>query len=481
MLSVLAFLVVMTMATSAFAQVGIYSVFPDAESRGRLHGYGEEAGSITFLLQPPSGLDSPASSDTITITFGARIANSIPASGAAADTDIDVDVCNNDNADATDMTGGDPNQARVSVSGSKLTIRLEGSTCNSTNPIIDVSGVRLSLAGEGQDSIMAQVSSGGDVRLVGDSEFTVISSVVDELTDDGVNVKPKVTLLRHTGEPKSDTEFKLMLTENTVDSFANTEIDLEFMGIPDDEDVSVVVDAWVITEEELEESGADGVMQVPLNDDQRMVTLDADQNETTVTLNMPTFMDDETTTEVDEGGGMLNGSKVDVIIIVGSIKGLDDDDKLPLGDIDIQVVANIGPGSRSDATTRFSSDPTMPVTVIESAPDRDTMTFSLAISNGTFDTGIAIINTGKDLTGPLTFAFYNMDGTMTTHTTSAASPGRGLTGGMLAPKSTYIVLLSEMMSSAFTGHIVVTTDFTGAVGTGYITDFSGFSSAVNVN
>ena len=70
---------------------------------------------------------------------------------------------------------------------------------------------------------------------------------------------------------------------------------------------------------------------------------------------------------------------------------------------------------------------------------------------------------------------------MTTYTTSAASPGRGLTGGMLAPKSTYIVLLSELMSSPFTGHIVVTTDFTGAVGTGYITDFAGFSSAVNVN
>ena len=131
--------------------------------------------------------------------------------------------------------------------------------------------------------------------------------------------------------------------------------------------------------------------------------------------------------------------------------------------------------------TRFSADPTTPVTVIESAPDRESLTFSLAISQGTFDTGIAVINTGKTLTGPITFDFYNMDGTKTTYTTSAGSPGRGLTGGMLAPKGTYIVLLSELMSSPFTGHIVVTTDFTGAVGTGYITDFAGFSSSVNVN
>ena len=51
-----------------------------------------------------------------------------------------------------------------------------------TTDAIDADGVRLSLAGSGQDSIVAAISSTGDVRLPGGSnQVTVISKVVDEL------------------------------------------------------------------------------------------------------------------------------------------------------------------------------------------------------------------------------------------------------------------------------------------------------------
>ena len=90
------------------------------------------------------------------------------------------------------------------------------------------------------------------------SEFTVIRSVVDELTDAGVKVKPAVTLIRHTGAPKSDGKFKLMLTENAADSFNDAEIELTFSGIPDEDDVEITLDAWVITKDDLD----DGETQV---------------------------------------------------------------------------------------------------------------------------------------------------------------------------------------------------------------------------
>ena len=490
----LSLLMMLTVTSSAFAQgFGLFNVYPTSEARGRVHGYAEEAGSVTFLWQAPSILASTSASDTITITYGARIDNDIAVDGDTPGTDIAIRVCSNEFVDRASMadvsTPSRPTTQplKAMVNDNRITIRLAGSTCNNMAAVIDVSGVRLALAGEGQDSITANVRGGGAVRLVGDTEFLVIRSIVDELTDAGVKVKPGVTLIRHTGAPKGDGKFKLMLTENAVDSFTDVEIELTFSGIPDEDDVELTLDAWVITKDDLDDGGDPGVSTNQLSFDGSTsmgeATLNADVFETTVTPATPyaTGTQDVDETDVDESmGGMLSPTKVDVIVIVGSISGLTDDDRIPLGDITIQAVANIGPGSRSTEPVRFSADPTTPVTVIESAPDRESLTFSLAISQGTYDTGIAVINTGKTLTGPITFDFYNIDGTKMTYTTSASSPGRGLTDGMLGPKETYIVLLSQLMSSQFTGHIVVTTDFTGAMGTGYITDFAGFASSVDV-
>ena len=365
-------------------------------------------------------------------------------------------------------------------------------------------GVRLSLSGVGADSVVASVSTSGDVLTPAGSitDIVAIRSIVDELTDDGVDAE-EVTLIRHTGKPDDEMYFKFVLTENAVDSFAGTTIEVEFEGIPDDEDITLEVDAWVTTKDDFDADNVDTDElvfvetddtdnnlkndQVSVDDMGTMeVTLSADSNTMTVLVGANMFSLDSTADGDDDTmeaeGGSLDSGEVDVVIVRGRIMGVEDDEKLPLGDLDITVTADVGPTGKASGTgiPRFASDMTAPVTVIESAPDRNTLTFSLAISNGAFDTGIAVINTGK-LTGPITFNLYNMDGEKTEYTTSANSPGRGLnTAGMLEPAGTYIVLLSEMMGSSFTGYIVVTTDFTGAKGTGYITDFSGFSSSVAV-
>ena len=123
---------------------------------------------------------------------------------------------------------------------------------------INVGGVRLSLAGSGLSSVAATVTTTGKIRLLGGANtVTVMNSVVDELTDEGIDVADKgLTLVRHTGKldgrfqsPLAN-KFKLLIMENTVRSFDDAQINLEFSGIPDD--VEVTIDAWVAKASDLE-------------------------------------------------------------------------------------------------------------------------------------------------------------------------------------------------------------------------------------
>ena len=67
---------------------------------------------------------------------------------------------------------------------------------------VNVGGVRLSLVGSGLSSVAATVTTTGKIRLLGGANtVTVMNSLVDELTDDGIDVADKgLTLVRHTGE-----------------------------------------------------------------------------------------------------------------------------------------------------------------------------------------------------------------------------------------------------------------------------------------
>ena len=120
-----------------------------------------------------------------------------------------------------------------------------------TGDAIDVSGVRLSLAGSGQTGIVATVSSTGGVRLPsGSNQVSVINSIVDELVDDGVTVET-LTLIRHTGIPEDGEYFKLLIEENAVDSFAGAALDLDFSGVGTG--MTITLDAWVTTKDELDD------------------------------------------------------------------------------------------------------------------------------------------------------------------------------------------------------------------------------------
>ena len=118
-------------------------------------------------------------------------------------------------------------------------------------PQINVDNVLLNLVGSGQSTIEASIRGTGAVRAPS-SRYTVIDSVVDPLTDDSVDVGQKVTLIRHSGEPMGEAEFKLVITEPHVDSFTNAQLELSFSDIPEGIEL-VDLDAWLTTKTDFDD------------------------------------------------------------------------------------------------------------------------------------------------------------------------------------------------------------------------------------
>ena len=232
-------LLVMTMTTTAFAQ-GTFQVSSGA-TQVRMNGHTEMAGGVTLALTSGSIGTAVGDNGTVVIDYGVPITNSL----TTTDNAIEVTICgDNSPADNTEIEG---NTITLTV--------VDDTACNETgtNDSIDVENVRVSLVGSGLSSVTADVTSTGDVRLLGGANtVTVMNSIVDELDDDGVDVDTTLTLVRHTGKvAEKATKFKLLITENTVRSFDGAQINLEFSGIPDG--VTVTIDAWAATAEALED------------------------------------------------------------------------------------------------------------------------------------------------------------------------------------------------------------------------------------
>ena len=483
-------LMVLAIGVDAYAQV-VFTVSGSNRPRGRMNGHGELAGGITLAkLSGTSKYRDEVGS--VIIDYGVPVTNDV---GDGENT-ITVNICGTANTDADALTDVDDNTVTVTVAVNRTAI--------TANDAIDVSGVLLSLVGSGQERIVATVTSTGGVRLPsGSNMVSVINAVVDELTDDGVDVPNVLVLTRHTGDedPEGDTQFHLVIEENTVDSFAGAEIDLEFSGIPDG--VTLTLDAWVATKDtyddedvdlmvSLAETVQDGVMQdlsndqVAIGDENDMEdTVTAEGNETTVFIGSNMFPIDRGPAEAPDPvtveGGALSPTAVDVVIVRGSIDLGDDDNVealLPLN-LEILVTANVGPtGDADDVADEgppvFATDMTTAVTVIESTSAQTTMEVAYVLSEGAYDTGIAVSNMTDDQAGAVHFALY-MNGEEMKYSTPS----------MMQPQTTMAVLLSEVLrmaghSGSFRGYMIITADFTKADAGVFVSDFAGFTAGATV-
>jgi hypothetical protein len=141
------------------------------------------------------------------------------------------------------------------------------------------------------------------------------------------------------------------------------------------------------------------------------------------------------------------------------------------------------------------------ITVVNIVPATTNLLVPFAMVNSGIDTGLSIANTSLDpygtsnggasaVSGPLTFHFYQDDGTTATYTTVAGSPGIGLNNGSLDGGTNYTVNVSELLAVAtpavtgsFTGYVFVIAEFTHGHGGAFVVDWSGatnFTSATNV-
>ena len=495
----LSLLMILTMTPSAFAQEeSITFQVSSGSTQGRMNGHTEMAGGIT--LARTSGALSVDDADTdpdgtVVINYGLPITNAFN-----TDSDGDETIDNNIVVRICDEDGSATNTA---VDGSTLTLTLEDNLNCGEGSSISVGGVRLSLVGSGLNSVAATVTTTGKVRLLGGANtVTIMHSVVDELNDDGIDVAKGLTLVRHTGELDAGSktkdpanQFKLLIMENTVRSFDGAQINLDFSGIPDD--VEVTIDAWVAKASDLKKD--DFVVDQTLNQDadagdasdlvnaqlsiNKTGTLAAvitseDNKASVLTEQLMIPEDNNVDNNQEHTGGMFTGER-DVVIVLGRIAGADEDELLPLN-LDIQVTVDVGPigvaspkGDQSTSIPRFASDKTTAVTVIESTSAQTVMTVAYVLSEGLFDTGIAVSNMTEDEAGAVHFAFY-MNGGKLSHSTP-----------MMAPQSTMTILLSQLLTAVehtgnFRGYMTITADFTEADAGVFISDFDGFTAGATV-
>jgi hypothetical protein len=493
--SALVFLVAMTMATGAFAQ-GIFTLSAGTEQRGRNNGHAELAGPVTFFLE--NGTVAAGDEGEIVINFGVPITNAL---GADA---IEVNLCGTETGHGGNIDiEEDDGTITLTVNGTAADDVVAISCTDGTGQnIIDVQGVRLSLVGSGLSSVEVSVSVSGDVRLIGSNTDTVITAVVDPLSDEDVDVDEDVTVTRHTGEIAGESRFKLVITEPHNDSFDGSQLELTFSGLP--EDVNVVdVDAWVTTtkifnDDDPTTDPAAAGNQVPVrlkpaaNADDPMVGSNAQtaadkDGEVIVYLQtanqimeVPEALTDDPPVVGNPDGGTLSSSTRDVVIVLGTIEGTDDDDLLPI-DLTVDATVDLGPTGDEEDTEipRFESDPTTAVTVIESSPSRTTLKAPFVTNDGTFETGVGVSNMSSGSNaqpGAIMLDLY-VGGTKMSYTTSASSPGVGLNAaGMLEPGNTWSVLLSQVFpGNPGNGYLIITTDFTNGDANVFISDFATFS------
>ena len=166
------------------------------------------------------------------------------------------------------------------------------------------------------------------------------------------------------------------------------------------------------------------------------------------------------------------------------------DVQLPLQEGEIQArvtIADVGTADPDDFIDKFTSY----MTIFKIRPAQCTMLFPVVTVMAPFSTVISITNPGygeETADGSLEFTFYRqaIDGMTSepvTYTTGPESPGSGLQmDGTLAAGGTYQAYISHILEAAdwgetFVGHVMVTADYTGCTGLGWVTDFEKVNQA----
>jgi hypothetical protein len=490
-LTALAVLVVMTMATAAMAQVTL-QVSSTPTARARTHGHAELIGDVTFTVLDAggAGVMPVAGTHTLTVTYGIPIVNDdedgVGSSIEVIGTGCFAGVVTMDGKFLPAPDAATDEDVSFNFAAGVVSLNLQDITTCNAGDFVAIVNVHASVVDLPNALYKAQVSTsptGGYLIPSGGDQPTVITTILDEL-DGGVDTNGECLFLSDGVNVSNTTE--LEITENFLDAILaadqlgggalnDVRVRVSFSGIPDGGEI--VVDAGDVTIDpgsvpgpvNLDPLVADSdspFFDIVFDDVGRPDPIDID------TLTVALFVDMSGADEPLPGGTIT--ATVDIVPLGTAAKIVPDEGNFP----------------------RFQSDPEPEVDVCTIVPAQTTLLVPFMTAGGGFDTGIAVANTTSDnfgdngavpQDGAILFEFWPQaeDGTPFTYTTSAASPGIGLTDGVLESGGSYSVLLSEILAdagadAAFTGYMFVTTEFTNGHGDVFISDFSGFTSSGNM-
>jgi hypothetical protein len=511
-LPVFVVLLFLGVASTAFAQISC-NVASTPVSRDSSTGLTEPAGDITFACTATGTTNSTAGA-TITVSYGLPITN---------DTTIpDPAVSAGYNAKKVIAVAGPvgvaacpaPTSVTVSNAAGSIVIQMPavgnatiGTQCNYT-----LTGVLLSLSGSGATSVIATVSvSPGNNLLItaGQNTPTVVTSVLAPIVATGVSVSAGPALIPTTGASGAFTQtFSIKTSENYIDMFrdktnvngggfnggaASNGVQLlyTFTGIP--------------TGASLGSAGTPCTASMT-NGSTVSITSGAITSVAPTTTVEVTSLSAASLTAIDSitlTCTLFSNGTATLPLTAGSITATVS--LAPIG-----TAFSAGGAVLKDPTTtgqipRYTGPSFGPFTVVNIIPLTTHMLFPyVAVGNG-FDTGLVIANTTADpyggtknggalaLGGSVSIAFYPAGGTAFCVSTATGAPtisgltcttttaGTGLTSGVVASGSSYVVLASQLFAAvtgaptAFTGYAFAIANFPFAHPTGFVADatFSG--------
>jgi hypothetical protein len=511
-LPVLAVLVVMSLAGTAFAQVTC-NVGSTPVSRDTSTGLTEPAGDIT-LICTQTGTNPSAANVTITITYaGVPITNdtSIPGAnylggGGPAKPIAVAAVGGGCSATAPTVVVNNP-AGSVVITLPAVGVN-QGDICNYT-----LSGVLLGLSGSGATSPLKATISASAVTppltiASGADTPTVVTNILVPIVASGVAVATGPGLVPTTGTTGTDapfpTHWSITTTENYFDMFKDranfnggaasngVQLKYTFGGIPTGATISgctaSMTNGGTVT-------GPGGVA----------LTTTASSTSPSITAEVNSVVAANLTAidTITFGCTTFNNGTATLPLTPGSITV--SVSLAPLGSA-LSATNTVLSGATTGQIPRYSGPSFGPFTVINIIPLTTHMILPfVAVGNG-FDTGIVIANTTADpygptaggarpISGPVTVAFFPAGGgtpfcvstgagaaTVAGITScSTVTAGTGLTSGSVNSGSSWSVLTSQLVAgspgapAAFTGYAFAIANFPFAHPTAFVADatFSG--------
>jgi len=350
-----------------------------------------------------------------------------------------------------------------------------------------LTGVRVAIAGSGLSTVNATISTTGNALVAGQTTVNVINSIANAL---GTPVAIPLSINAATGTGLGPVN--LTIPEGYLNAFGVTAatdptqtgavaVRLTVAALPTGVSLSFPTTAGDFTLTDAVGTPLTAAQIVTAVGGQVYYTLTTDTNPTSLdSLVIPVTVARATGASFPLGSGPVTISAT----------------AAPIGTAFGAFGAVLVPPAPGSSIPRFAGTgcEVGPATIATVVPANTILLIPYAVNTVGYNTGIAIANTTSDpgttamgvtravaQNGAMTFYFFPQTGSSFTYTTSATSPGTGLSSGVLNSGRIYTVLLSELLAAAqapadFSGYIFVITNFTNAHGQYFISDFEAFTN-----